>query len=403
MKGKKVTAILTALLILIILFMGSLIGYGQFFAVALSPESLLYLAALLFFLYSNIYIHEFGHVITAKAMKMGISKVVIGTGRELARKKIFGVPLIITNNMSGGQTLLGHTDRRLLRLRFFIVMSGGILLQLFLTVSLIYLIARDASYVVTVGPVNISNTFIISSIVMIAFNLLPINYKFKGIKLPSDGLRMLKTPFMKEKDLGEILSAGRFMDAHEMFEKKQYDLSAKAYEDILKENPGLTAAKNNLSVIYMKLLELEKAERILTALLGEQREKRYDCLIYNNLAWVHLLYDTEQSLEKADAYSRMAYELNPDMANIRGTRGSALIALGKYNEGIDLLKKLAKLRKPVDPATNNACVFFFLSYAYRKKRDYQMANRYIEHVEKYLSCCGPDEKHIHEILKKKMP
>jgi len=386
-----------------VFLMFSLGGFEQFFSVILTQGYLLNIALIVFFVYVNIYIHEFGHLIAARAVGIEVKRVVIGTGREIARWSVLGVPLVITNNMGGGQTFPGHIGRRLPRLRFFVFAAGGILLQLCVAVLLIHYLARqDASYHVLTGSASVVYAFVTSSVVLMAFNLLPVHYRMRGIRMPSDGLRMLRAPFMKEKDLGEILSAGRVMEAHELFEKGQYEASAEAYEGILKDYPRLTLARNNLAVACIKLLAFDRAMDILAAELGAEKDRRYDLLIHNNLAWVNLLLGTEDSLAKADEHSRTAFKLSPDVRNIRGTRGSVLIALGKYDEGIKLLKKLAKLRKPVEKSTNNACAFLFLSYAYFMQGDRGKANQYLAHAERYLSRCEPDEKYLHEILRKKM-
>jgi hypothetical protein len=90
---------------------------------------LLNLLVLIAFIYLDIYIHEFGHVIAARLAGIGVNRVIIGNGKELLRKSIFDISVVITNNIGGAVTLMGSIDRNYLKLRFALFIVGGVFFQ----------------------------------------------------------------------------------------------------------------------------------------------------------------------------------------------------------------------------------------------------------------------------------
>jgi len=360
--------------------------------------SVLDLVAFLFFIYVNIYVHEFGHVAAAKSMKVGIQKVMIGSGRELIRTNLFGFPLIITGNIGGGFTFPSHIRGSLLKLRTLIFLTGGILIQALLTFVCI-LIRRfePGAFNISEG-FDLSNAFIISNLLMIGISLVPMKFRYRGIKIPNDGLRILRTLFLKGKSIiQEILVSGVISDAHEYYTRKEYEKAAEAYIKCIEQYPNEVIPKINLSATLIKSLKFEEAKKILVALNEENHNKQYDFLIYNNLAWVLLLHNDQASLVEADKFSKMAFDLNPDVPTVRGTRGCVLIEKGQIEEGINLLKRNVRLSKPIDEEMNGPLGFFFMAYAYYMKGRKDEARKYLIPLEGYENL-DADDKYLFDLV-----
>jgi len=384
----------------IILFLfGLLVAYNN----KISPHFFVVnLLVLIAFIYLDIYIHEFGHVIAAKLVGIGVNGVIIGNGKELSRKTLFGIPLVITNNFVGGFTIMGSIERKLLKLRFAFFIAGGVLLQSLLIASCAVLLGtKDWTYLYANGT-SVTTMFVISNLLLIATNLFPRHINVCGIRMPNDGLRLLKAPFLKEQDIHELLFADRIFKANELFAKKEYRAAATAYEKCIEECPSLPILRLNLSVALLKLFNLEKAETMLLQLSREAGIDKVSCLIYNNLAWINLLYYTDEAIEKADDFSKKAFELNSKVNAIIGTRGSVLIALGRFNEGIELLSRITNIRKEIDTRTNNATNFIFLAYGYFMTNKGDEGCKYLNRAESYYVQMDADEKHFFELIINRM-
>lgn len=363
---------------------------------------LLNLLVLIAFIYLDIYIHEFGHVIAAKLAGIGVNRVIIGNGKELLRKSIFDIPVVITNNLGGAVTLMGSIDRNHLKLRLALFVAGGVFFQSLLVIACFVLFGTKDWSLLFTREIGFSNMFIFSNILLIVTNLIPRHFNICGLRTPNDGLRLLTVPFLKEKDINGLLLADRIFKAHEIFERKEYLAAAAAYEKCIEECPDLHISRLNLSVALLKLLKFHKAENILMQLIQEDGIDNYSCIIYNNLAWVNILYFTDESLKKAADFSKMAFDLNSSSNSIIGTRGAVLIALGSINEGIELLSQITKINKEIDPNTNNATDFLFLAYGYISANTSDEGYKYLNRAESYYAQMEPDEKYLFELIKNRI-
>lgn len=184
--------------LLIVFLFGLIAAYNN----KISPHFfLLNVLVLLAFLYLNIYIHEYGHVIAARLVGIDVRAVIIGNGKALWRKTVFGIPLFVTNSIGVGFTLVGRIDKNLLKLRYAFFILGGVLSQLLLTIACFALFGtKDLAYLYA-GGISISTMYIISNVLMILTNLFPFNINFYGLRIPNDGLKLLKIPFGKAQDL----------------------------------------------------------------------------------------------------------------------------------------------------------------------------------------------------------
>lgn len=154
--------------------------------------------------YINTYIHEYGHVIAAKLVGVRVAGVIIGNGKRAPYGKIvFGIPLLITTSFVGGFTLTGYIANNYPKLRSAFIFLGGVLLQLILTSACFALFGiKDFSYLFA-GGISISTMFIVANALEIVLNLFPGHVDSFGVKVPNDGLTLLKLPFLKTKELTE--------------------------------------------------------------------------------------------------------------------------------------------------------------------------------------------------------
>ena len=342
-----------------------------------------FIPAFIAFLYLDIYIHEFGHALSAIIVKFPINRITIGTGREILRTKIYGMSLVITTGIAGGMTAIGSVTNKNLKFRYFVFVLGGIVFQLFSICALLLFFGIFPSELLYVKQISLLHIFAYSNILLIILNIYPHNFIYSGIPVPNDGARLIKLPFLKSTDIQEILAAGKIFEAYEMFEAKQYPEAKIGFQKCVKSYPSLLIPKINLSAIYIKELRFEKTINYLESILEMHRNDQYRFFIYNNLAWAYFLLDCPQSLEKADKYSEQAIECNPHHKSILNTRGCVLIEKGDVEEGINYLKQTIKIRKPVDEKINHPISFLALAYGYYIKKKFQKATKFLNKFETY--------------------
>ena len=382
-------------ILFVILFGGFLIHFlynqSPFFG-----SSWFFLAMLFVFLYVNIYLHEIGHAIAGSLVGFEMKRMVIGTGREILRTRIGNFLFVLTNNISGGVTHWGHVPSRYLKPKFAFLLLGGVLVQMIVTVICWTSCNLTIREVLIPDNASLASVFVISNIFLIIVNLIPIKTNFMGIKLPTDGLQLLKLPFWTEKDIQNILSAGKIMDAYELYETKKFPQAEKLFKECVTTYPDMILPRINVAASLIKQGKIKECIKFLEETLQTVEKDPFLFFLYNNLAWAYLISYKKESLQKADDYSSKAYLLNPKHPNVLGTRACVLIEKGLIDDGITLLKKAVKIREPIDDKMNDPVGFIYLAYAFYLKEKYVKARYCLDKVRKYQQQLDPDYLMVYE-------
>lgn len=380
-----------------------LIGISTFLFLqksGIDPSDLSYLNILLFLLFMipMVYLHEIGHVLAAKLVGIGISRVQFGDGREIWRKRIFSILVIIKSSQGGGYTFVGDLKKKFSKPAFTLFTAGGMLMQLLITVPLMIITDFHLSDFLGNG-INVSASLIYANLFMVVLNLIPMKASCNGFKIANDGLNLIKLPFIKQRDIEEIYSAGKLMEAYELYEARRYKDAQNAFEKCMVLFPKSILAHFNYAASLLKQGMLDQGEREFLKIYGREHDKRYDPILNNNLAWLNLLKFDEESFRKADQYSREAFKSSPKVPYIRGTRASVLILTGEIEKGLEILKETVELTKPVCAETNSIVGFVMISYAHLKTGEVKRAEKYMNVVRKNLDKLDEDEKILFDKLK----
>ena len=361
---------------------------------------LLVIPVFLIFLYVSLLLHEGGHVIAGWLVKIGISRVVIGTGREIARTNILGFPWVITNNPKGGYTFVSGIEGKFVRLRLLFFTAGGLFFQVFWILLCIGLLQLGLRVFVIYRGVDLLAVFVLSNLPALYFSLVPAEARYQESKIPSDILRIFRLLFGSNKALEPFQTIGIMDEAFRYFVKKDYEQAASLLKQCIEKFPDQINAKISLSATLIKLMRLQDAKGLLIALVKEKLDDEYNVLIYNNLAWIFLLENNKKALVEADRFSKKAFDLNPDLPSIRGTRACVLILRGTVDEGINLLLKNVDPKEPIDSKRNHPIWYCFIAYAYYLKGEKGKARQYLEPREDYQSW-DLDERYLYEVVKSK--
>ena len=97
-----------------------------------------------------------------------------------------------------------------------------------------------------------------------------------------------------------------------------------------------------------------RARQVFLQLLPEQSKPRIT-LYLENIAYADALIGDPALLPEADAYSKEAYNAISWVPSIVGTRGTVLVALGQFEEGIRFLKESFEKATSPRSKAENAC------------------------------------------------
>lgn len=325
-----------------------------------------------------------------------INRIRIGTGKEIFRKDLGKFLLIITNNFNGGLTYLGDLSEKYLKLRYLVFIIGGVGAQ-FLAVFLGMLIVKlSTNNVINFANISLVYIFIYSNLFMILGNIVPCNMNMGGIKHPSDGLQIIRTPFLNEGEIQTILATSKIVEGTELFEDKKYQEAEKIFRKSAISFPKSILLKLNISSSLLKQGKFVEAQLVLEEIIANNNKSPYDSLIYNNLAYAYILQSDRQLLEKAEDFSNKALKLNSKNLYILVLRGCILIEKEQISKGLKLIKPYINLKQPIDDKKNVAGTFIYTAYGLYLKGDIDLALKYIAKVEQEVESLDLDYQRLFE-------
>jgi hypothetical protein len=124
--------------------------------------------------------------------------------------------------------------------------------------------------------------------------------------------------------------------------------------------------------------------------IDDKMLRPYSAVIYNHLAWTHLVLN---DIEQADHFSALAIELMPADQNIQGTRGSVLVEKGMTNHGMSLLFANMDFRFV---ESGSLCAAIYLMLGAHLNGVVHERQRYLEFLKTNLDRLEPDEKILFE-------
>ena len=354
---------------------------------------LLFAATILLTCVATVLPHELGHALAALLVGMRLFAVTIGTqGRVLFVRQVLGYDFIFHRIPIGGHVL--YTPRHLgfVRLRHFLAVLAGPLVDVLLIVIVLKFVGN------TSGESRwfyVSTGFMYGNAILLAVGLFPRKVEIEQKRVPNDGLLLATIPFMSRKSIEawhsstfyfetmESLQRGKLQDAEQWLSKgmavypnDSWLLIAQAY------------------IVHHRREYARARESYLTALRQPESTPELQAHLWNNVAWLDLMIAAPPLLEEADQFSRLAIEELPWVSCVKGTRGSVLIELGRIDEGMPLVQQaLAENDRPSDKALN-VC---YLAIAMKRRGEISKAYEYIEQAKKLDVGCPLIERAVSEL------
>jgi hypothetical protein len=300
----------------------------------------------LFFVFQvlSLLLHELGHLFGALAVGMRVFNVSIGEfGKVLLGTRILGIDFVFRTMPLMGHTLFAPKCTRYVRLRHFAVISCGPLVNALLmglgVVALGHLADLDLPETLVMTSIFVAlMAFILANVFMLIINLFPHMIHLSIGRKPNDGLALLSTPFMSSASVAQLHAARSCLEGLQSYERGDSQRAKEWLEEGLREYPNHLAISSVLGLVELDLRNYDQARRrFFDCMELAQNDQGAKALMQNNIAWADLMIGKPELLAEADYFSRLALAIVPWQLAIMGTRGSVLIELGRFDEGIELL------------------------------------------------------------------
>jgi tetratricopeptide (TPR) repeat protein len=301
-----------------------------------------------------ILFHELTHAAVAKLMGLRVFGIIVGIGKTIWSAKFLGLDWTINLLPLGGITFVGARPLTGIRWRLFLIYMAGpashVLLAFLLLIVMIVLPAAPFGE-------RLPSILLWTNILLAILNLIPRQVSVMTGMQGTDGWHLLRTPFMDEAELTRQYIGNYGAEAMQAYAAYDLQTARMWVAKALAIDPNSGVACNILGVIQMACQEYrdsrETFQRILE--LEDAREPGLHYLLLNNIAYLNALIGDPSLLPEADQLSAEALKHLPWLPAVIGTRGTVLVELGRFEEGITLLKKSMSLHGDKQGKALNAC------------------------------------------------
>jgi tetratricopeptide (TPR) repeat protein len=196
----------------------------------------------------------------------------------------------------------------------------------------------------------------LSNSALLLFSLWPRMVNSTKGRVPNDALLLWKILRTKRTEIIDLPSLRFLYEADERRRKKDLAGAQRWIIEGLEQFPKSIPLKMMAATILYIQKKYHESARAFALLAGRNKgSKVMDAHILNGIAYSYLLTGNPKLIAKADICSRLAWEQAPNFHFYKGTRGSVLVELGRYEEGLKLLHEALKGHPDNAGQALNAC------------------------------------------------
>ena len=308
-------------------------------------------------LYLQIAPHELGHALVGRTLGLAVLQVNVGTRSRLTAFSIGRCRVEVRALPTSGSTALLCLTEHGYRLRMWLSVAAGPAVSIAIIAIVLSLGGNPTGNLAVLRWMAVA-----SAAWIVVVNLIPRQVRGGTVATHTDGWLLIRTPKSTEVDVENQVAVNRALLAVELARRSGDDLELNESDrGLLRravERGDESAAFAETYVLMGDRRWREAADTIRDAVQAAPAHEYRYAILRNNLAWCRLLEGDAAVDSEADRASEEAYALLPQEPALAGTRGSVLVELGQYNEGIQLLR--TSIANHVD-ATSRALNYCYLA------------------------------------------
>lgn len=363
-------------------------------------------------------IHEIGHVVAARILRIPVTKVKIGSGKNLLSFSYRGIPVSFgMNPFGGGYVTLGESPQPPSRKRALILILGGPFASLLCFIALTlacFAIGFERSFP-HLPPVLllyglfavVTGLYLFSSfqprVTIDGLELIPdLTQAWMHLLLPDE---KWKSWFHPAGIVDSYLAEGRIGEVLATLDRMPGALLKKAsilgWLSISADRPAAAAIEmmaselmadakndpNELSLLHFTrgsclagMKNYNAARKCFTEALETAQTNDQKIVILENISQIVIEGRRMDLLQDADCYSQMAIEMNPAAITLKGTRASILTEQGKLIEGETMLREVLDTTQSDN---DKAICSFYLALISFKKGEPEAAKVLLEEMNRH--------------------
>jgi tetratricopeptide (TPR) repeat protein len=296
-------------------------------------------------------LHELGHAIAGILVGHKIKAIIIGAGPRLLSFTVAGAAVQINVLPLGGVTMgFPRPGAGWPRLRQWIFAAGGPAANLAVYFVLTRLLG--AHHDGTARTFSFWSVAAMANWAVMVMNLVPFRTAEGAL---SDGYALLTIPFWGPRQMETLRAAAEGRALLDAMNRNDLDGASRIADELAARYPGNPLADMLIGTVLHHQNRHEEARVVWRRALANETEAARVPMHRNNLAFVDVVIGDSEGLREADLLSEAAIAARPEHPAIMGTRGAALVRLGRAAEALPLLvRSTAAAQTPHSRAYNGA-------------------------------------------------
>jgi tetratricopeptide (TPR) repeat protein len=314
--------------------------------------------------------HEAGHALGAWLVGLRVFLVRIGEGRLLGSIRVGKVRWELRAFVANGATYQGYPTLRFFRLKFFLVVLAGPLMNATVLAAALWwrplavLVGQIGHWSKAPGLLPLP-VFVVGSLFLLLMSLVPHRFRAAGTVHASDGLQLLLAPFLSRAVRENTHALYFFLEGGDCLSERRCADALRWYERGLEHYPHCPINRLGASCALIEMRRFDEADLRLADLRGRNELGRaFQALVEDAAATAVLGRVIEARCRRpddlgapeADTSARLAAlfeegerrsqealdagsKLPPSVQwSLMGTYGSLLVERGRLDEGAVILR-----------------------------------------------------------------